>query len=208
MTQDSTPKLDPRIRRTRKLIEDAFIDLYRTKPMKHITVGEITAAAGINRATFYKHYQDKFALFDAIVQQAFEAHLSHHVQPDAPLDEETFHSLVYGTLLFIQQWRAGRSLIAEETEQIIETRVQHTVFDRIMHWIEPNYLKGPCEAGTDVAATAVSWAVFGVAIQLSKQKEALPVDAVASELVKMLAGGLWTTLVGYYAKAQSSTADA
>ncbi|MER2115129.1 MAG: TetR family transcriptional regulator, partial [Solibacillus isronensis] len=51
-------KVDPRIRRTRKLIMDAFIELSSQKEFKDITVKDITAEAMINRATFYYHFED------------------------------------------------------------------------------------------------------------------------------------------------------
>lgn len=53
-------------RDTKQRIERAFINLYRTKPIEKITVREITAAAGVNRCTFYAHYSDVYALADKI----------------------------------------------------------------------------------------------------------------------------------------------
>ncbi len=190
-------KLDPRIIRTRRLIEDAFFDLYQTKRIKDITVRDIATAAGVNRATFYRHYQDKFDLYDAVVQRCFEEHLATMLAPDAAMTEETFHSLVLATMTFIIGWRSGRRIVTEPTDHIIETRVQQTVLDRIMYWIEPNYMKGLCDSGTEVAGTAVSWAVFGVAIRMVEQNASAMVEAAAGELVRMLAGGLWNTLVDY-----------
>jgi len=49
-------KVDPRIRRTRMLLEDAFSELIREKDFQSITIQDITARAGINRATFYAHF--------------------------------------------------------------------------------------------------------------------------------------------------------
>lgn len=50
--------LDARVRYTRKVIEDAFMELLGRKSVAKITVTEICQAAQINRATFYKHYLD------------------------------------------------------------------------------------------------------------------------------------------------------
>ena len=48
---------DKRILRTRKLIRDSFCQLLEVKPASQITVTELCALAGINRNTFYCHYQ-------------------------------------------------------------------------------------------------------------------------------------------------------
>lgn len=58
---------DPRQKRTRKLLQDALRKLLQEKPFEQILVQEIADVATINRATFYDHYTDKFALFEAMV---------------------------------------------------------------------------------------------------------------------------------------------
>ena len=50
---------DPRVRRTRKLLQDAFRSLIREKRFSDISVQDITERATVNRATFYAHYVDK-----------------------------------------------------------------------------------------------------------------------------------------------------
>ncbi len=196
-------KLDPRIIRTRRLIDDAFEALYRTKRVKDITVNDITATAGINRATFYKHYQDKFDLFDSYLEARFTTLLQRHIEEDALLDEDTFYSLIYASILFVCEWHGERYSVPEQSDIIVETRVQHVIFEKIMDWIEPNYRKGPCQVGTEVSATAVSWAIFGVARRVAEQNASVPIDDVSAELVRMLSGGLWHTLYSYHMQART-----
>ena len=57
---------DPRVRYTRSIIQTAFLELLRQKPVEKITVREICDKAEINRSTFYKHYQDCYDLLDKI----------------------------------------------------------------------------------------------------------------------------------------------
>jgi AcrR family transcriptional regulator len=59
---DEGTRLDPRARRTREQLQGALLDLARERDLDEIFIGEITAAAGVNRATFYLHYADKDAL--------------------------------------------------------------------------------------------------------------------------------------------------
>lgn len=59
-------KLDARVRYTRKVIEDTFLELLQDKPVSRITVTEICQRAELNRATFYKHYLDVPDLLEKI----------------------------------------------------------------------------------------------------------------------------------------------
>lgn len=52
---------DPRIRRTRQLLQSALQTLMQTRSFDEIAVQDITEAATVNRATFYDHYTDKYA---------------------------------------------------------------------------------------------------------------------------------------------------
>ena len=51
---------------TKTLLHKSMLGLLRAKPINKIAVKELCASAGINRATFYSHYADTFALMDEI----------------------------------------------------------------------------------------------------------------------------------------------
>ena len=53
---------DLRIRRTRKLLQKALLEAASEKGFAHVTVRDITERAMVNRATFYRHYEDKYDL--------------------------------------------------------------------------------------------------------------------------------------------------
>ncbi|MFT3697827.1 MAG: helix-turn-helix domain-containing protein [Kofleriaceae bacterium] len=63
---------DPRVLRTRGALRDALAVLLRDRGFEDLTLNEIAEAAGLNRATIYKHYPDKFALLDAWVASDLE----------------------------------------------------------------------------------------------------------------------------------------
>ncbi len=63
-------QIDLRIRRTHKFLQEAMIDLITEKGFDAITVGDIAERAMINRATFYRHYQDKYDLVAKIFEEA------------------------------------------------------------------------------------------------------------------------------------------
>lgn len=57
---------DLRVRRTQKMLHDAFIALVIDKGFESITVQMLAEEAMINRATFYRHYQDKYELAERV----------------------------------------------------------------------------------------------------------------------------------------------
>jgi len=81
MSSPSTPisdceVRDPRIRRTRQLLQGALWSLLKAKSFEEISVQDITDAATVNRATFYDHYTDKSGLLKAAVGSSFHALLA------------------------------------------------------------------------------------------------------------------------------------
>ena len=62
--------IDLRVRRTQKALQNAFITLIEERGFDAITVGDIAERAMVNRATFYRHYQDKYALVETIFEEA------------------------------------------------------------------------------------------------------------------------------------------
>lgn len=59
-------KTDARIRYTKMVIKNSFIQLLEGQPVNKITVKDVCELAEINRATFYKHYMDCFDLLKQI----------------------------------------------------------------------------------------------------------------------------------------------
>ena len=58
-------KEDLRVKRTKKALTEAFMKLMCEKSFEDITVNELCDEAGVRRATFYKHYTDKFDFLTA-----------------------------------------------------------------------------------------------------------------------------------------------
>ncbi len=61
-------KEDLRVRKTKRALYDAFVELLSKKAFEEITVDELCKYAEIRRATFYKHYTDKFDFLTAFTR--------------------------------------------------------------------------------------------------------------------------------------------
>ena len=73
---------DLRVRRTRKLLQQALIELTGEKGFANVTVHDIAERAMVNRSTFYRHYLDKYDLLRQYIE-AIYALIASHVG-DAP----------------------------------------------------------------------------------------------------------------------------
>ena len=65
--------LDIRIEKTERAIKQAFMELRREKPVEKIRVKELCDRACINKSTFYAHYQDIYALANAMEDEMVQA---------------------------------------------------------------------------------------------------------------------------------------
>jgi AcrR family transcriptional regulator len=75
---------DLRVRRTRKLLWEALMALLSERAFEEITVKEICERAMVHRTTFYKHYEDKYALLEQGMRQMYDALVAEvHVPPSA-----------------------------------------------------------------------------------------------------------------------------
>lgn len=83
-------KLDPRVRRTRKLLRDALIELIPERGFDSITVKEITDRATLNRATFYLHYRDKEDLLRQGMREIFDELTARSPIPENESDEFSY----------------------------------------------------------------------------------------------------------------------
>ncbi|HEX7003361.1 MAG TPA: TetR/AcrR family transcriptional regulator [Trueperaceae bacterium] len=64
-----SPAEDHRIRRTRRLLADALVELTLERPFETITVRDLTERANIGYATFFRHYSGKVELLRAMLKE-------------------------------------------------------------------------------------------------------------------------------------------
>src|SRR5215472_1146980 len=69
----SRSQTDLRVRRTHKLLWEALMALLSTRAFEEITVKDICERAMVHRTTFYKHYEDKYALLEQGMRQMYDA---------------------------------------------------------------------------------------------------------------------------------------
>jgi AcrR family transcriptional regulator len=76
---------DLRVRRTRKLLWEALLAEMSARAFEDITVTDICDHAMVHRTTFYKHYEDKYALLEQGMRQMYDELVdeAQHAPPNA-----------------------------------------------------------------------------------------------------------------------------
>jgi AcrR family transcriptional regulator len=70
-------KVDPRVRRTRRMLRDALVSLILEKDFASITIKEITERAEVAYITFYRHYESQDQLLLEVLDDGLTGLLSH-----------------------------------------------------------------------------------------------------------------------------------
>lgn len=191
MLQTECERLDPRIRRTRHLLQDALRRLLEEKEFEKISVQDITEAATLNRATFYAHYPDKFALLEESIRVSFLQLLQNRNVKFDGTCPSAFRAIILAVCDFV----TGEQTSLSRTQHQFEPFLQATVIDQIRSVLLEGlrrHAEGsavtPRISPETIAATA-SWAIYGAVQQWvsSATEERVPQDEfveVAMELVE------------------------
>ena len=71
----------------------------------------------------------------------------------------------------------------------METQVKAQIQELVQNWIE----KLETNIEPNIAATATSWAIYGLALEWSRDKKHLTVDAFAGQVLPLVAANLRLT---------------
>jgi AcrR family transcriptional regulator len=161
MSETSVETLDPRIRRTRLLLQQALGKLLETKEFENISVQDITEAATLNRATFYDHYPDKFALLECMVATRFDELLAERgVSFDG-----TCPTALKAMVLGVCDYLASMPRVDCERQRQLEPHMESAVIAVVRRMILDGLKRHPVENGAspEIIAATVSWAIYGAA---------------------------------------------
>lgn len=175
-------KLDPRVKRTRNLLGDAFISTLAEKGFQSISVQDITGKAGVNRTTFYLHFPDKYALLDYSINERFRQEIEERMLNACHFSEENLRALIVMVSEFIALSNSHCAASDPQFESLVETQVKKQVHDLILVWVDK------ADPGNDHknTATAASWAIYGLALQWSHEKKHSSADKFADEALPLI----------------------
>jgi AcrR family transcriptional regulator len=127
-------KMDRRVLRTRDALGDALVALMHEKDFDEIRVQDVLNRAGIGRATFYAHYQNKNDLFvsdvEDFLEQCSSALKRQNAQPSRLLpvreffahirDMREFHAALLRSRKLDDVWELARGFFARSIEERLQ----------------------------------------------------------------------------------------
>jgi len=177
MSESCQDTVDPRIRRTRQLLQQALRRLLETKEFERISVQDIAEAATVNRATFYDHYQDKYALLQCMVAARFQDLLAErHVR----FDQNCSTALQSIALVVCDYLLQSRQM---------QPHMEAAVIGVVRSMILDGLRKHPTsrEVSPEILATTASWAMYGAAKEWLQTPGRISSEEFAHTVVQLVA---------------------
>ena len=87
---------------TAEKMDSALMEILKTKSFEYITVSEICKKAGVNRSTFYLHYENTKDLLEETIRNMMDNFVSYFV-PDGKISPINFEESQKDKLVFISE---------------------------------------------------------------------------------------------------------
>jgi AcrR family transcriptional regulator len=163
--------LDPRIKRTRQLLHRAFTQLLTEKTFEEITVNDIAERSTVNRATFYDHFPDKFALLEDIITDSFQAMLDARMAGSIGTCPGSVKQLIRAVCDFFADLTSACPKHQRQFAPVTESKIKALLRDFLLTGLRATIPEAP-EHELDLRATMASWAICGAAFEWSQSKNA------------------------------------
>ncbi|HEY7023091.1 MAG TPA: TetR/AcrR family transcriptional regulator [Ktedonobacterales bacterium] len=179
---------DPRVKRTRQLLQQAFLSLMMEGRFRDITVQQIADRATVNRATFYAHFEDKFDLLDSAMRDLFKQELAAKLGDDSAWSRERLRTLVAGIFEMMAKTNHACAPSDRDFLPYLERAIQEETYVILVGWMrQPGFPGAPSGVTTETLAMVWSWAIFGAATQWSRsERSAQPEELVRQVTLTLL----------------------
>lgn len=184
MAEPCLKPLDPRVRRTRQLLADALQQLMKTRSFEALSIQDIAEAATVNRATFYDHYPDKFALLECTVASRFQELLTKRGIFFNGTCLHAVRAIVLGVCDYLASLPALECERQRQLEPHLESAVIAVVRAMILDGLR-SHPPGEVVSPEMLAATA-SWAIYGGAKEWVKTLQRPSAEQAADVVMTLI----------------------
>ena len=126
-----------RVRMTKKMIKDAYLELLETNPSEKISVTDICKVADVNRSTFYMYYEDTVILRQDIENDVLEQIPVLSGMPETITSDKEFVDVLEKFFSYIQEnHRMFRILILQSDNRAFNRRLIETVLEKYRTEVE------------------------------------------------------------------------
>ena len=164
---------------TKRALAASLKSLLEQKPLNKITVTDVAEDCGVNRQTFYYHFQDMYALLEWIyTQEAAQAlegrtdtatwqqglmRLLEYAQKNRALIRNTYHSInrklleqwlyreIYRLLWDVVQERGTGLAVSEEAKASVAHFYKYAFVGWMLDWVERGMKEAPAQVTQKIA---------------------------------------------------------
>ena len=158
--------VDLRVKRTRKLLQQALRELLQEQSFTGIRVVDITERATVNRATFYAHFPDKYALLDSMLREQFQQTITSRFPAPLKWEAANVRTLIRASIEFLDDvQRLSRPFVDTQFELLVGKIVQQEIARLLLDWLKdvPG-LKASAHVRLKTVVSTMSWVIFGTVI--------------------------------------------
>ncbi|MNH91896.1 DNA-binding transcriptional repressor AcrR [compost metagenome] len=178
---------DPRVKRTRQLLTEAFYGLLEEKRnIYSISVHDIATRATVNRATFYAHFEDKFAFLEHWMTEKFESIIHKRIPDDAKFNADNLQILVQTIFDFLFRFRQYITLGDKQFEPLFEIAMQKKLYHLLLHWLGEAAVEGISQGSVEATANVISWGIFGSAMQCSRDPQQEKTETLVKNVLEVV----------------------
>ncbi len=182
------PDLDPRVKRTRQMLFQALEELLHEKGFDAITMQHIARRSTLNRGTIYAHFQDKFALLAAFVEEKFLAIFQARMAGASATCQQSVTQLILTVCDFLGPMIACSQELQRPFEPIVESTVRTIVRNFLLAGLRRSPRVTSC-TDAELRATAASWAICGTVVEWSRA-HASSAEELANAVLPLVSAGL------------------
>ncbi len=185
-------RLDPRTKRTRQFLQTAFLELITEKGFQAITVQDIAERATVNRATFYAHFEDKYELLEYCIREGFKEIVSARLPADATLSEGNLERLILALCEFVSPFDDHCPPSQHQFHSLVEAQIRAQMYEILLLWFKEARAQGQVVAASpELAATVISWAIYGAVQQWSQGDRHQPAEQLARQVLPLIEASLY-----------------
>ncbi|WP_260706812.1 TetR/AcrR family transcriptional regulator [Edaphobacter flagellatus] len=157
----------------------------RSTSFDTISVQDITDLAGVNRATFYDHYTDKFSLLDAMVAGGFHKMLAERNVLFDGTCPMAARAIILATCDYLMQsHHEASSCVNSAFEPLMDAGVVAAIRRTLLHGMQGK--SAPEGLTTEIVATAAAWSIYGAAKQWLQTPERVPPSEIVEPILKLV----------------------
>lgn len=181
--------MDLRIQKTYMALTSTFIKLLEEKRFEDITVNELCDRAMIRRATFYKHFGDKYEFFTFVIreiQAEFDQEIAGSLDTDMPID--FYITIVRRVIIFFtEREKLIQSVLKSECFpsllRILSEQVEFDILQKLKEDAEKGY---KLIADPEVMAHFFTGAILETLQWWLTRKKPISLESVERQIVDMM----------------------